>query len=140
MDVMSLVTTSIAVVMLLWVSYNMPPVIVGFRRWNAIIKQRSKDDEANDPPDPPAEKSQPRISIIVPVKNEAEVVDRLLKRLVDLSYGNKEIILVEDGSTDNSLQICTQWAEKHPDLVKCYHNEESNGKPMAISSAAGKAT
>jgi cellulose synthase/poly-beta-1,6-N-acetylglucosamine synthase-like glycosyltransferase len=137
---MSLVTTLIAVVMFLWVSYNMPPVIVGFRKWNAVMKQHEKDNEAADPPDPPAANFQPKVSIIVPVKNEAEVVDRLLKRLVNLSYGNKEIILVEDGSTDNSFRICVQWAEKYPDLVKCYHNDESSGKPMAISSAARKAT
>jgi cellulose synthase/poly-beta-1,6-N-acetylglucosamine synthase-like glycosyltransferase len=137
---MSIVTTFIAVVMFLWVSYNMPPVIVGFRRWNAIMKQHGQDDKADDPSDPPAVGPQPKVSIIVPVKNEAEVVDRLLRRLVSLSYGNKEIILVEDGSTDNSLQICTHWAEKYPSFVKCLHNEESNGKPMAISSAAKRAT
>jgi len=126
--------------MFLWVSYNMPPVIVGFRRWNAIMKQHGKDDKADDSSNPLAVDPQPKVSIIVPVKNEAEVVDRLLRRLVSLSYGNKEIILVEDGSADNSLQICTQWAEKCPSFVKCLHNEESNGKPMAISSAARKAT
>ena len=104
------------------------------------MKQHGRDYKVGDPPDPPAAGLQLRVSIIVPVKNEAEVVDRLLKRLVNLSYGNKEIILVEDGSTDNSLQICAQWAEKYPDFVKCYHNEESNGKPIAISSAARRAT
>jgi len=132
--------TSIVVIMLFWVSYNIPPVVIGFKRWKAIRKQRAEDCNGAKPLNPCDENSQLKVSIIVPVKDEANVIERLLRTLVNLSYKNKEIILVEDGSTDNSADICGQWAEKYPDLVKCYHSKESNGKPLAINMAARKAT
>jgi len=98
-----------------------------------------KELRVSDPPDP-SESFQPKVSIIVPVKNEHNVVERLLKALVNLNYRNKEIILMEDGSTDGTPQICCEWAEKYPTLIKYVHNDESNGKPLAINSAARRAT
>ncbi len=50
----------------------------------------------------------PFVSVIVPVKNEARVVGRLLNALEDLDYpkDRREFIVVEDGSVDCSREIC----------------------------------
>ena len=45
------------------------------------------------------------ISIIVPVYNVEKYLDRCVQSVVNQTYENLEIILVDDGSTDNSLQI-----------------------------------
>lgn len=136
MNVISVLTTSIVLILFFWLTYNLPAVIIGFKEWTKIKKRRENSLDTEDPPDDP----QPRVSIIVPVKNEDKVVERLLKTLVDLSYSNKEIIIVEDGSTDKTPQICQQWADNYPSLIRYYRNGVSNGKPSAINYAAKKAT
>ncbi len=139
MDVISIVMTTIMLILFFWVTYNLPPIVLGFKQWSSIKKQRRKDPNGSDPSDPP-EDFQPKVSIIVPVKNEENVIERLLKTLVNLTYQNKEIILIEDGSTDRTPMICRKWMETYPTLIKYYHNNESDGKPLAINSAARKAT
>ena len=52
------------------------------------------------------------ISIIVPVYNAEPYLDRCIRSLVNQTYPDIEIVLVNDGSTDLSLSICESWAEK----------------------------
>jgi len=54
----------------------------------------------------------PLISIIVPVYNIAKYLERCVNSIINQSYENIEIILVDDGSTDNSSQICDAFAKK----------------------------
>lgn len=58
-------------------------------------------------------------SLIVPVKNEERVLPRLLDRLVNLEYDKSkyEIIVVEDGSTDRTVQICKEYEAKYNNLA-----------------------
>lgn len=53
-----------------------------------------------------------KISIIVPIYNSAKTLERTLDSVVNQNYKNLEIILVNDGSTDNSVEICKKYAEK----------------------------
>ena len=52
------------------------------------------------------------ISVIVPVYNVAPYLDRCVKSIVDQTYKNLEIILVDDGSTDASGDMCDAWAKR----------------------------
>lgn len=52
------------------------------------------------------------ISVIVPVYNAEKYLDRCVESIVAQTYKNLEIILVDDGSTDNSPAICDAWAKK----------------------------
>lgn len=52
------------------------------------------------------------ISVIVPVYNAEKTVDKCVKSIVNQSYANLLVILVENGSTDNSYQKCLRLAEK----------------------------
>lgn len=74
-------------------------------------------------------KKQPAVSIIVPVYNVSMYVEKCLQALVGQSLNNMEIILVDDGSTDTSGQICDQYAEKYQN-IKVIHCE-NNGLGMA---------
>ncbi|WP_295746728.1 glycosyltransferase family 2 protein [uncultured Limosilactobacillus sp.] len=53
-----------------------------------------------------------KISVIVPVYNVAPYLKQCLDSIVSQTYRNLEIILVNDGSTDNSLKICQQYQEQ----------------------------
>ncbi len=79
----------------------------------------------------------PFVSIIVPVKDGEKVLPRLMDHLLNLDYPQEkmEIILVEDGSRDNSYNLCLEYAKKYPSLVKVLHRDESRGKPDALNFA-----
>lgn len=54
----------------------------------------------------------PLISVIIPIYNVSQYLNRCLKSVADQTYKNLEIILVNDGSTDNSMGIIKKWARK----------------------------
>ena len=51
-------------------------------------------------------------SIIVPVYNVEKFLSQCVESLVGQSYKNIEIILVDDGSTDESKNICDEWTKE----------------------------
>lgn len=55
--------------------------------------------------------TSPTVSVIVPVYNSAKYLDRCIESVLGQDYTNFELILVNDGSTDNSLVICQHYAE-----------------------------
>ena len=57
-------------------------------------------------------KELPLISVIVPVYKVEKYLDKCIQSIVDQTYRNLEIILVDDGSPDRSGEICDAWAEK----------------------------
>ncbi len=59
---------------------------------------------------------KPKLSIIVPVYNVALYIDECISSLVNNTYDNLEIILVDDGSTDGCGRICDKWAEKFENI------------------------
>ena len=52
------------------------------------------------------------ISVIVPVYNVEKFLDRCMQSILRQTYQNLEIILVDDGSTDASAQLCDDYARK----------------------------
>lgn len=61
------------------------------------------------------------VSIIVPVYNREKELDKCVSSLVNQSFKDLEIILVDDGSTDSSPRLCDEYAEKYEKL-KVFHN------------------
>lgn len=56
--------------------------------------------------------SCPEISVIVPVYNVERYLRQCMDSLVNQTYTDFEIILVNDGSTDSSGVLCEEWAKK----------------------------
>lgn len=55
----------------------------------------------------------PKVSIIVPVYNSEKYLKKCIQSIVSQEYDNYEIIVVNDGSTDNSLKILKSFSEKY---------------------------
>jgi len=64
------------------------------------------------------------ISIIVPVFNVEQYIDKCLDTLTNQTYRNLEIILIDDGSSDNSGKICDAWSGKD-ERVRVIHQTNS---------------
>lgn len=52
------------------------------------------------------------ITVVVPVYNIEQYIDRCVQSIVEQTYSSLEIILVDDGSTDKSNILCDKWAQK----------------------------
>ncbi|QNF26187.1 glycosyltransferase [Metabacillus elymi] len=65
-----------------------------------------------------------KISVIVPVYNVDEFLPNCISSILEQTYKDIELILINDGSTDKSGEICNEFAEKD-DRVKVLHNKNS---------------
>ena len=87
--------------------------------------------------DNPLPKNPPLFSIVVPVKNEEENIRHCVESCLKQSYENKEIIVVNDGSTDKTGQVLDdirkEWAT---DKLRIFHLSKSVGKKQAIEVAS----
>ena len=63
-----------------------------------------------------------QVSIIVPVYNVQEYLNKCLNSIVAQTYRNKEIIVIDDGSTDKSGEIAKKFAKKYSE-VKVYRKK-----------------
>ena len=68
--------------------------------------------------------NMPNVSIIIPVYNVESYLDRCVQSVLNQSYKNLEIILVDDGSPDNCPAMCDEWAKKD-NRVKVIHKQKS---------------
>ncbi|WP_050008146.1 glycosyltransferase [Butyrivibrio sp. WCE2006] len=81
------------------------------------------------------------VSVIVPVYNVSEYLDEFLNTLCSQTYKNLEIILSEDCSTDNSLEICNDWANKDSRIKVIQSTKNggvSNARNLALDKFSGK--
>ena len=69
-------------------------------------------------------KKTPLISVIVPVYRVEKYLDRCLRSITEQTYRNLEIILVDDGSPDNSGAICDAWAARDS-RIRVIHKENA---------------
>ena len=68
---------------------------------------------------------EPLISVIIAIYNPGKYLRGCLDSIVNQTYRNLEIILVDDGSTDNSLEVCKEYAEKDNRII--VHHKENSG-------------
>lgn len=69
------------------------------------------------------------VSVVVPVYNVEKYLDRCVKSIVNQTYTNLEILLIDDGSPDRCPQMCDDWAKKDS-RIRVIH-KENQGLGMA---------
>lgn len=82
--------------------------------------------------------SEELISVIVPVYNVEKYLDRCIKSIINQSYKNIEILLIDDGSPDNCPKLCDEWAKKD-ERIKVFHKVNA-GLGMARNTGIDYAT
>lgn len=88
---------------------------------------------------------QPKVSVIIPAYNSALFIAATIRSVLDQTYGNYEVIIVDDGSTDDTLQVLNTFVPSSCDFVEKPIRvfSKSNGGPasarnLAIRNSTGK--
>ncbi len=70
------------------------------------------------------------VSVIIPAHNEAANLGRTLASVLEQSYPHLEVLVVDDGSTDDTLAVARRWQEQDS-RVRVFRNEQRTGKASA---------
>jgi cellulose synthase/poly-beta-1,6-N-acetylglucosamine synthase-like glycosyltransferase len=87
---------------------------------------------------PVSRAGNPRVSIIVPARNEEETIERALHTLLALDYDNYEVIAVNDRSTDRTGEIMERVAESQSQSQNQDQNQNQNQNPHPVSPNNGE--
>lgn len=85
--------------------------------------------------------SKVMITVVVPIYNMEAYIDRCMSMLLNQTYPMYEILLVDDGSTDNSTQICEKYVQKYSNKVRYIHKKNgglSSARNCGIDHARGQ--
>lgn len=77
------------------------------------------------------------ISVIVPVYNAEQYVDRCIESIINQTYSNFELLLIDDGSNDKSLEICNEWSNR--DVRIQVYSKQNGGASSARNYGLDKA-
>jgi glycosyltransferase involved in cell wall biosynthesis len=80
-----------------------------------------------------------QISVVVPAYNEEKTISQVLDHLLSKVQSLGEIIVIDDGSTDKTGEICLQYSEKHP-AVHYYLQPRNMGKTEALKEGFRQST
>lgn len=80
-----------------------------------------------------------KVSIVVPIYKVEKYLDNCIQSIVEQTYANLEIILVDDGSPDECPRICDKWAKKD-NRIKVFHKKNgglSDARNFGLDNATG---
>ena len=84
----------------------------------------------------------PKVSIIVPVYKAEKYLHRCVDSIIAQTFKDWELLLVDDGSPDNSGKLCDEYAQKD-NRIKVFHKENggvSSARQMGLDNATGEYT
>ena len=82
----------------------------------------------------------PLFSIIIPVYNVEKYLSTCLKSVLVQAFKDYEILLIDDGSTDSSGEICDSYCEKYPNRIRVHHKQNQgliSARRAGLSFATG---
>lgn len=111
--------------------------------WLAVLIQAFDSKRQLEFVDEQAEPaSTPKISILVPARNESRSLPQTLDALLKLDYPDYEVIVIDDQSTDQTAEIAVDYARRDPRILVIQSTELPEcwkGKPWALQHGAGAA-
>jgi len=81
----------------------------------------------------------PKVSIVIPTYNRAHIISRAIRSILDQTYKDFEIIIVDDGSADNTFEVADSFQDKRIHYTKQTPNQgEAAARNAGIRLAKGK--
>lgn len=96
-----------------------------------IYHESSIEEEVGSP----RLEEEPSVSILMPAYNEEDVVEKALENSLGLDYGNYEVVFVDDGSSDSTLEKAEQFSDDT--RLEIIQHEQNKGKGHALNTALG---
>lgn len=81
----------------------------------------------------------PKYSIIVPIYNSAHSLEKCIQSILNQTFSDFELLLINDGSTDATQEICNEYASQDP-RIKVFHKENggvSSARNLGLNFASG---
>ena len=111
-------------------NYSLTAILIGISgAWIFLIKSMTDSfrltpflDKFDD-----ISKTKPKVSIILPARNEEDFIGKCLDSLIDQDYENYEIVVIDDSSDDSTGKIIEQYAKKNPKIVAVSAREKPEG-------------
>lgn len=82
-----------------------------------------------------------KLSVVVPIYNVEKYLTQCIESLIPNLFNGCEVVLVNDGSTDGSLQICEKYRQRYPNVIRIVNKENgglSDARNAGTEVAAGK--
>lgn len=77
------------------------------------------------------------VSVIVPAYNSEKTIIRCINSILNSSYDNIELILIDDGSTDNTLALCNNVHDSRLKLIRLNHAGVANARNFGVINSRG---
>lgn len=81
--------------------------------------------------------NQPKFSVIIAFYNTADYLAEAIEGVIEQTYPHWELLLIDDGSSDNSLQIARNYAQQYPEKIFCYQHADKGNHGVAASRNLG---
>ena len=94
-----------------------------YRYWPHISEEEEKNNWMKI--------TRPLVSVIVPNYNHAPFLRQRLDSIYNQTYSNIEVLLMDDVSSDGSVQILNEYAQEHPSISRCIVNKSNSGSPFS---------
>src|SRR5207248_3707601 len=78
-----------------------------------------------------------KISVIIPVLNRAALLSRCLQSILEAGYENLEVLVIDDGSQDASLEIIKKYEAQYPDIVRALTHPRQENRGVSASRNLG---
>src|SRR5207248_9504456 len=80
--------------------------------------------------------NQPQLSVIIPNYNHGQYLPRCFESILKESWQPDEIVVVDDGSTDNSVEVIESYIRRHPQ-IRLAKNERNQGVLSTLNRGLG---